>query len=202
MKSETIQKIEQARIVAIIRLNEQMQVKSVMDALVEAGIQVLEVTSNTPGYGVEISRSRKEYPQVLIGAGTIVDREQAKQAIGFGAQFIVTPNMNVEVISVAHEVDIPVIMGAMTPTEVALGVRYGADFIKLFPAATLGPDYMKALKGPFDTAKFMAVGGVDHTNVQDWLDAGAVGVGVGGLLTNGKPKEIEGLVKRFVNAME
>lgn len=201
MKSETTQKIEQAKIVAIIRLNEQMQVKPVIDALIAASIQALEITSNTPGYGAEISRCRKEYPQVLVGAGTILDREQAKQAIGFGAQFLVTPNMNVDVISVAHEADIPVIMGAMTPTEVALGVRYGADFIKLFPAAAVGPAYMKALKGPFDKVKFMAVGGVDHTNVQDWLNAGAVGVGIGGSLTNGGAKDINRSVKRLLNAM-
>lgn len=202
MRTVIVEKIELAKVVAIVRLDAQPKVEPLVQVLLTAGIQVLEITSNTPGYGEEIWKARRKFPDALIGAGTIINTELAREAISFGAQFIVTPNMQVDVISVAHDANIPVLMGAMTPTEIAVGLNHGADFIKIFPAGSLGLDYFKALRAPFDQARFIAVGGVDHSNAQDWLRAGAVGIGVGGLLTQGTTENIETSVKRLLMAIK
>src|SRR5690606_30176397 len=108
----------------------------------------------------------------------------------FGAQFLVTPNMNIDVITTTHRNGVPVVMGALTPTEAAEGINYGADFIKLFPASVMGPAYLKALLGPYNGIRVIAVGGVDFSNAGDWLRAGAVGVGMGGSLLSDDPTTI------------
>lgn len=171
--------------IAIVRVAEEREALPTVAALVAAGIQVLEITSNTPGYGRTIQQARERYPDILVGAGTILDETLAKEALSYGAQFLVTPNMHVDVITTAHGAGVPVLMGALTPTEVAEGIHHGADFIKLFPASVLGPAYLKALLGPYNQAKFIAVGGVGFSNAEEWLRAGAVGVGMGGSILSG-----------------
>lgn len=173
------------KVVAIVRLAEENEVLPTVSALVDAGVRVLEITSNTPGYGVAIQQARKRFPEMLIGAGTILNVDLAQEAIAHGAQFLVTPNMNVEVIATAHGAGLPVMMGAFTPTEVADGINHGADFIKLFPASLLGIPYLKSLFGPFNGTRFIAVGGINFANAEDWLRAGAVGVGMGGSILAG-----------------
>src|SRR5690606_11782511 len=136
------------KLVAIVRLKQQNQIAAVLESLVIGGIKALEITTNTPGFEEEIAKARKRYPQILIGAGTITSPDFAMRAINAGAQFLVTPNTDREIISIAHQYDIPVLMGAATPTELNLAVQAGADIIKLFPAAPLGLDYFKAIRAP------------------------------------------------------
>ena len=167
------------KLVAIVRLKQQDQVAEVLENLIAGGVQVLEITSNTPGFAEEIKIARKRYPEILIGAGTITTTDLALTAIKFGAQFLVTPNTNPEIVKLAHLYNIPVLMGATTPTEIALSVEAGADIVKLFPAAPLGLEYFKAIKAPFDDVSFFAVGGIDPENHKDWLDAGVAGIGIG-----------------------
>src|SRR6185312_5757068 len=112
-------------------------------------------------------------------------------ALRAGAQFLVTPNTDIEVLKIAQDAGAVTLMGAMTPTEVAVAVNNGADFIKVFPAGPLGLDYFKALQGPFKGARFLAVGSVNTANVADWLKAGAIGVGVGGSFTSGPAEQIK-----------
>lgn len=181
-RKRILQSILHHKLVAIIRLKQQDQVAAVLESLVIGGIKVLEITTNTPGFEEEITKSRKRYPEILIGAGTITSPNLARMAVKAGAQFLVTPNTDLEIISTAHQYDIPVLMGAMTPTELNLAVRSGADIIKLFPAAPLGLDYFRAIKAPFDDVPFFVVGGIGLENLRDWMDAGAVGAGIGGAL--------------------
>ncbi|MDN5205701.1 bifunctional 4-hydroxy-2-oxoglutarate aldolase/2-dehydro-3-deoxy-phosphogluconate aldolase [Fulvivirgaceae bacterium BMA10] len=181
-KEQITETIEQARIMAIIRLKKQEFICPVAEAISEGGIKVLEVTSNTPGYDSAIAKIQKNNPDTLVGAGTVTSVDIAKRAIDAGAQFLVTPNTNPEVALLAHDVQVPVIMGALTPSEVYLADSCGADIIKLFPACSFGIEYFKALKGPYQHMKFAAVGGISVDNIAHWLKAGCIAAGVGGEL--------------------
>lgn len=199
-REEIIYRIKKERILAIIRLSSQDEVSPLLKTLTNNGIHVLEITSNTPGYAKEIELARKEYPECLIGAGTVLNPSIANRAIEAGAQFLVTPNVNLRVIETAHKHNIPVLMGAMTPTEIYTAVEHGADFIKLFPAGNLGIDYFKSIKAVMDDVNFIAVGGIDASNMQEWLNAGVRGVGLGSALTNikGNSTEIIHAISQFI----
>ncbi len=181
-KEEILDGLLEEKIVSIIRLKHGEMVSKAIDSLVQGGIKVLEITSNTPNFDIQITSARKRYPDILVGAGTITTQQLAQIAIGAGAQFLVTPNTNRAVVGEAMKGDIPVIMGAFTPTEIANAVSYGADIVKLFPAGQLGISYYKSLRGPFAETMFFAVGGIGIDNMKDWLDAGVDGLGIGSTL--------------------
>lgn len=196
LRSNVAQQIKLSQLVAIIRLKQQSDVANVLECLIEGGITSLEITSNTPGFCEEIKNARQKYPDALIGAGTITNAALAQQAIDAGAQFLVTPNTEKSVVEVAHAHGAPVLMGALTPTDIANCINYHADFIKIFPAGSFGIKYFKDLQGPFSDVPLMPVGGVNINNITDWFDAGAIGVGVASDLcrpTN-TPQEKEHLI--------
>lgn len=203
-KQDITNRILTAKLISIIRLKERAAVAQTVDALVAGGIQVLEITTNTPSFAEAIEKARHRHPDVLIGAGTVVTSDLAKQAIAGGAQFLVTPNTNKEVAEIGKAQAIPVLMGAMSPTEVANALSYGADIIKLFPAGDLGVPYFKSLKGPFDSVPFFAVGGIGESNIGDWFEAGIDGVGLGSSLvkssdkTDAELKRITALAEKFI----
>lgn len=203
-KQDILDRIIAAKLISIIRLKQQAAVDQTVDALVAGGIQVLEITTNTPGFVEEIERARKRHPNILIGAGTVINADSAKQAIAGGAQFLVTPNTYKKVAEIGETNGIPVLMGAMTPTEIADALAYGADIIKLFPAGDLGISYFKSLKGPFDSVPFFAVGGIDESNLQDWFEVGINGVGLGSSLvkssveTDADFERITALAEKFI----
>lgn len=177
------QQLLQEKLVVIIRLKNPDDANAIVGALIKGGVKAIEITSNTPGYGEKIAELRELHPRLLIGAGTITTPELARQAIGRGAQFLVTPNTCEETLKAAHQLDVPVVMGAMTPTDVVRASNAGADIIKLFPSGELGPGYLASLaRGPFLNTPFFPVGSVDEHNVRQWMDAGACGVGIGGRL--------------------
>jgi len=149
-----------------------------INCLVNAGINALEITSNTPGFEQEIAKARAAYKNTLIGAGTIINTALAQQAIDAGAQFIVTPNTNQAVVELAHRHGLPVLMGALTPTDVANAIEHNADIIKVFPAGSMGINYFKALTGPFSDVPLMPVGGINLDNLAHWFAAGACAVAV------------------------
>lgn len=190
-KSEILSIIIKEKLVAVIRLKEQSKVAPIVKALVEGGMKVLEITSNTPGFLEEIQNVRNLYPNILIGAGTITNSRLANDAIAAGAQFLVTPNTDIKIIDIAHSNDIPILMGALTPTEISIAAEAGADIIKLFPASHFGVSYFKNLQGPFTNLIFFAVGGIDLKNANEWLSAGVSGLGLGG-----------GLVKTINNSSD
>lgn len=203
-KTEILNIILKEKLVAIIRLKKQSEVAQVLKALVEGGIKVIEITTNTPGFLDEIESARKLYPNALIGAGTVTSPKLAIDSISAGSQFLVTPNTDPEIVKTAHANKVPVLMGALTPTEISLAEEAGADVVKLFPSGDLGLGYFKSVKGPFSNVKFFAVGGINLANAQEWLDAGVLGLGLGGSLA--KPikssEEYEETVQRAKKFVE
>ncbi|SDN18159.1 2-dehydro-3-deoxyphosphogluconate aldolase / (4S)-4-hydroxy-2-oxoglutarate aldolase [Paenibacillus sp. yr247] len=185
-----LKEIERTRIIAIVRGVHESHILSVADALLKGGVTVMEVTLNTPGalrmIG-ELQNKRGEH--MYIGAGTVLDLEDAKKAVQAGASFLVTPNLDEEVIRWSSHVGIPIFPGAMTPTEIVKAWKAGATAVKIFPSASLGLSYIKELMGPLDHIPMMAVGGVTEENIKQFLTLGCYGLGIGGSLIN--LKEIE-----------
>lgn len=191
-KKEILNIILSERVLAIIRMESSMNVETAIGAVVEGGINALEITSNTPGFLQHIEKARKTHPRTLTGAGTILNAKLARAAISAGAQFLVTPGTSVEIIQEASDAGIPVIMGAYTPTEILQASQAGADIIKLFPAGIAGIPYMKAVMAPLDGLKIFAVGGINADNAENWLKAGAAGIGVGSqLLASAKDGKLD-----------
>ncbi|WP_426431507.1 bifunctional 4-hydroxy-2-oxoglutarate aldolase/2-dehydro-3-deoxy-phosphogluconate aldolase [Winogradskyella sp. HB-48] len=203
-RQEIVAFIKSERLIAIVRTKEQEKVPEIIEALVQGGIRVIEITSNTPGFLNEISKARERYAtsKILIGAGTVTNKVIAEQTIKSGAQFLVTPNVNQKVLAIANQYDIPVAMGALTPTEICTAVDFGADIVKLFPAGNLGVKYFKSVKSPLDDVCIFAVGGIDFSNIEEWIAAGVSGFGLGSALTKAKYGEEVECVKinteRFV----
>ena len=186
-RSEITSEIEKHGIVAIIRLQDPASLRSVVDALIEGGIRAMEVTMTVPG---AIELIRKLAPTLasdfILGAGTVLDADTVHRAAQAGAQFIVSPVFRPEVIAAAHEDGIPAMPGCFTPTEILAAWDVGADVVKVFPATSVGPGYLKDVRAPLPQVKLMPTGGVSIDNAGDWLRAGAVAVGVGSSLVDSK----------------
>lgn len=183
----TLQKIAEGGLIAVVRADGEDQALKIAAACMEGGVAALEITYTVPGATRVIERLAKEYPngEILIGAGTVLDPETARTAILAGAQFIVSPYLNVEVVRLCNRYDIPCIPGAMTIKEVVEALDAGAPMVKAFPGEVLGPSFIKAVRGPIPHAKLVPTGGVALENVDQWIKAGCVAVGVGGNLTAG-----------------
>lgn len=171
-------------IVAIVRLKSGEKLVDVTKALHAGGLSVIEFTLNTPRALEGIRRCRGELPEVLIGAGTVLNAKATTAAIESGAEFIVSPNTKESVIEATHAMGKVSVPGAYTPTEIGFAMDLYADLVKLFPAKGLGPGYIKELTGPFDALNIMPTGGVSPENVLDYFRAGACSVAVGGSLVN------------------
>lgn len=177
--------IEQTRIIAIVRGVEEAHIDPLADALYDGGIRAMEVTLNTQGALNMISRLQDRVGESLyIGAGTVIDLDDAKKAIAAGAGYLVTPNMDEDVIRYGVEQGVPVFPGAMTPTEIVKAWKAGATAVKIFPGASLGINYLKELQGPLSHIPMVAVGGINENNIRQFLDAGCYGFGIGGSLVN------------------
>ncbi len=186
-RTEIVREIERCGVVAIIRLQDPTAVRGVVDALAEGGLRALEVTMTVPRAIELIGELAPTLPDDFIfGAGTVLDADTAHQAARAGAQFIVSPVFRPEVIGAAHDEGIPAMPGCFTPTEILSAWEAGADLVKVFPATSVGPSYLKDIKGPLPQIKLMPTGGVSIENAGDWLRAGAVAVGVGSALVDTK----------------
>ena len=178
-----LNKLSNERIVAIIRGITGERFNSLIETLVRNSIMIMEVTVDTPGVYEKIQHIKKQYgDQVVIGAGTVLDSETARMAIISGAEFLVSPSLNLDVIKTAKRYGKVVIPGCMTPTEIVKAYEAGADVIKVFPASTLGPRYFRELSGPLAHIPLLPTGGVDLDNAQDYIEAGAVAIGLGSSL--------------------
>lgn len=181
MSRETdLQRVLDCGIVAVVRFSEPGPLVDVVKALAEAGVTVAEVTLTVP-FALEVIREARRQlgDRVLLGAGTVLDPETARAAFLAGAEFIVSPAVNVDVIRMCRRYDKLVMPGAFTPTEVLTAWEAGADVVKVFPADVLGPAFFKALKSPLPQVKLMPTGGVDLNTASEFLKAGAVCLGVG-----------------------
>lgn len=168
--------IEAARVSAIIRTNDQALAQSAMEAAVRGGFRLIEFTLTTPG-ALELVERFAGRPELTVGAGTVLTTDQARSAVSAGAKFLVSPIADPKVIQAAAALDVPVIPGAYTPTEMETAYRLGADFIKVFPAPVGGVAFIEAIRGPLPHLKLFPTAGVTPENLPEWLNAGCVGAG-------------------------
>jgi len=191
MREDIIQKVLDTKIVAIVRGVYDQDCINLAKALCAGGIELLEVTfdQSMPEALVRTSETIRRLVEELgdkmaFGAGTVTSLEMLELAKNAGAQFIVSPDTNEEVIRQTRAYGMVSMPGAMTPTEILTAHRYGADFVKIFPTSNLGVSYIKAVCAPINHVRMLAVGGVNEKNVSEFLAAGACGAGVGGNLVN------------------
>lgn len=184
-KSDILHRMLNPGVIAVIRADNSSQLLDAAKAMAEGGLTAMEVTMTTPN-ALEVIRSvvKELGDRVLMGVGTVLDDVTARLAILAGAEYVVTPVLRPDVITLCRRYSKPVVSGAYTPTEALSAHEAGADFIKLFPADTLGPKYIKALKGPLPQLEIIPTGGVDVKNCGEWIKAGCAAVGAGGSLVS------------------
>jgi 2-dehydro-3-deoxyphosphogluconate aldolase/(4S)-4-hydroxy-2-oxoglutarate aldolase len=178
-----LQRVLDAGIVAVLRSQDSQQLVEIAAALADGGVNVLEVTFTVPN-ALEVIRQVHAAlgDRILLGAGTVLDAETARAALLAGAEFIVAPTLNLDVIRMCRRYDKLVMPGAFTPTEILAAWEAGADIVKVFPADVGGPNYLKAIRGPLPQIRLMPTGGVDLSTAAAFLKAGACCLGVGSQL--------------------
>ncbi|MBC7109107.1 MAG: bifunctional 4-hydroxy-2-oxoglutarate aldolase/2-dehydro-3-deoxy-phosphogluconate aldolase [Methanomassiliicoccales archaeon] len=184
--TDTLEQLKDSGVIGIIRVTTTQDLIRIAKTLYEGGLSCLEITMTTPGALRAIEEAREELPDVLMGAGTVLDAATARQAILAGAQFLVTPTVKPDVIETAHRYGVLVIPGAMTPTEILTCWEAGADMVKVFPAEVLGPEFIKAMHGPFPQIPLVPTGGITAENAGEFIKAGAAVVCVGSWLVDTK----------------
>lgn len=193
-------------ILNILRGVKESEIEKIAEVISNAGLSCAEITMNTPKAGRLIERLISvSGSKMVVGAGTVLNLSDLAIALDAGASFIVTPNINKDIIEYCSKNNISIYSGALTPTEVINAWNMGATMVKIFPASAFGPRYFRELKGPFDKLKLMAVGGVNNENINDFLENGADAVAVGGsifkreLLDAGDYLTIENNLKKLAN---
>jgi Entner-Doudoroff aldolase len=181
--------LTETRIVAVLRLRDHGLATEVCDALVRGGIRVLELTQDDPGALAALRRVAGI--DAVVGAGTVMDAETVAAVADAGARFVVSPNVDAEVIAATLRAGLAPLPGALTATEVAAAVAAGAEIVKLFPAGPMGPGYLRALRGPFERVRFVPTGGIAHDAAGEWIAAGAVAVGLGSDLVGARPADAD-----------
>ncbi len=181
-KIDVLNRIKSEKVIALIRADSSASLLECARALSAGGLNCIELTMTTPGALELCAQVSKELPHVLLGLGTVLDADTARQGIAAGAKFIVTPAVRPTVIAACKEAGVPIFSGALTPTEAYTAWELGADVIKVFPAEYFGPAYIKSLKAPFPKIEFMPTGGVTPETVGDFLKAGAFATAAGSSL--------------------
>lgn len=186
MKSTAIyRKIKKEKVIAILRSISAERVIAISQALHKGGIGLMEITCNTKNALEMIEKvSQAMRGKMIIGAGTVLSKKACEEVLNAGAEFIIAPNVDPEVISFCVAKDIVVMPGAMTPTEILRAAQLGASMIKIFPAGYLGTDYIKQIRGPIDNVDFVAVGGIGLENISEFLSAGYCAAGLGSTLVS------------------
>lgn len=192
-------------IVAIIRCRARVELTDVLRVLVTAGIGCVEVTVPTPGSLESIEAAAQDHPGLLIGAGTVLTVDDVDRCARAGARFLVTPVVDTQVIRRAVAAGLPIVPGALTPTEIVTAYAAGAAAVKVFPAARLGPDYLRDLSGPLPQLPLVPAGGIGLDDVAPYLHAGAAAVGlgsplIGDALTGGRLSELAARAGAFAAA--
>lgn len=187
MKTEIVTTLLREKVTAIVRGIAADSLRKTADALLAGGVHSIEVTFDTPGAADMIRTLKAEYAgDMLVGAGTVLDTATCRTAILAGADFVLSPTLNVDVIYMCSRYGKAAVPGVMTPTEILTAIEAGADIVKVFPAGALGPGYIKDVLGPLKQARIMAVGGVDLANAEAFFKAGAACIGVGSSLVSKK----------------
>jgi 2-dehydro-3-deoxyphosphogluconate aldolase/(4S)-4-hydroxy-2-oxoglutarate aldolase len=182
-RTESLQTLSASGLIAVLRLPDPAQSRPVVAALAAGDVAAVELTMTMPkALDALASLTQDQSERLLLGAGTVLDAETARLAILAGARFIVSPTLCLPIIEMCHRYDVIAIPGAFTPTEILTAWQAGADLIKLFPASSLGPGYLRELNGPLPQLRLVPTGGITIENAAAFIEAGAVAVGVGGAL--------------------
>ena len=189
-KEQVLAKMKEDCLVAVVRAKNLEQGEKVVDAIIAGGFYVIEITrtmdeGNPVEFIAKMSEKYRDNKDVVIGAGTVLDPETARAVILAGANYVVSPGLNVETIKMCNRYRVPMLPGVMTPTEAITALEAGCDIIKIFPGNIMGPAAISSFKGPLPQGEFMPSGGVDVDNVDKWIKAGAYAVGTGSSLTKG-----------------
>lgn len=215
MREEVLSLIEEEKIIVIVRGVEKEKLIPLAEAMYKGGIRLLEITYSQSGAPsdeetADSIRLLSEHfkGRMLIGSGTTLTERQVVLTKNAGGTFIISPDVNVEVIKKTRELSLVSIPGALTPTEITTAHAAGADFVKLFPITNLGVSYFKAVSAPLSAVKYLAVGGIDENNMKEYLDAGIKGFGIGSNIVNKKMisandfEKITELAKKYVEAVK
>lgn len=184
-KVEILQKLENAGVIAVVRAETAQEALKASDAIIAGGLNGIELTFTVPGANqviAELAEKYKNQPEVIIGAGTVLDAVTARLAIIAGARFIVSPSFDTETAKTCNLYQIPYLPGCMTITEMKTALEAGSDIIKLFPGSAFGSSIVSAFKAPLPQLNLMPTGGVSLDNMEEWFKAGVIAVGVGGNL--------------------
>ncbi|MBN2281088.1 MAG: bifunctional 4-hydroxy-2-oxoglutarate aldolase/2-dehydro-3-deoxy-phosphogluconate aldolase [Candidatus Marinimicrobia bacterium] len=198
-REKILQQIEESGVVAVLRLNDSKKLPQIIEALAKGGLKAMEITMTTPNALDVIAEASKNLRnEFIVGVGTVLDGETARMAILAGAEFVVSPVLNIELIKTVKRYGKIMISGAFTPTEIVAAWENGADMVKVFPATALGPKYFQDIKGPLPQIKLTPTGGVSLENTAAFIKSGACCVGVGSALLDKKMidgNDWEGLAK-------
>src|SRR5688500_17335735 len=209
-KAEIVKQIEELGLLPVVRASSADEAMQVIDAIKAGGVNILEITMTVPGAVKVIEKVVDKFgSEVLVGAGTVLDPEPARACLLAGAQFIVSPALNLDTIAMCHRYSAPAMPGVLTPTEVITAWSAGADFVKVFPCGAVGDaSYIKNLKGPFPQIKMIPTGGASLKTAQDLIKAGASALGVGTDLVDvkaireGNPQVVTDRAKEFIQLVK
>lgn len=191
-REEVRNKILKRKVVAVVRMKNSSQLLKVIEAIKIGGVSGIELTMTIPNAIQAIETADKEFgDDILLGVGSVTDKQTALDAINAGAKFVVSPIYKAEVVQAVIDKNIVVIPGCFSPTEIQTAYEQGADFIKIFPADNLGMSFIKSIKAPLPHLKVIPTGGVNLENAIDWINAGASAVGIGSALVDNKAIERE-----------
>ncbi len=204
----TISMIKKHKIISIVRLDGDHNMLELVESLYKGGIRIVEVTLNTENALRSIREIKEKYPQMLVGAGTVLDEIDVKNALNSGASFLLSPILDKKSIEMANKHNVLMVPGVFTPTEALRAYEYGARMLKLFPARSVGPSYVSDLKGPLSELDIMAVGGVHIDKAREFLEKGSCSLGIGSSIVSNKDVaegnflEIEKKAREFVKLAE
>jgi 2-dehydro-3-deoxyphosphogluconate aldolase/(4S)-4-hydroxy-2-oxoglutarate aldolase len=207
-KTEVRGLIENVGIVPVVRASSPQEARMAAEAVWHGGIPIVEITMTVPGAREVIAELARTTPEVLTGAGTVLDEETARACVEAGAKFLVTPGFDAGAVAYANKAGVLIMTGGLTPTEVMTAWKAGSDFVKVFPCGNLGgPNYIKALRGPLPQVPLVPTGGVNIDTAADYIRAGAAALGVGGelilkdALQSRNPAPIREMASRLVQAV-
>ena len=205
-RQEVLKRITDAGVVAVVRGDSKEEALKIVEAVAKGGIKIMELTMTVPNPVDVIKEVAEKYKgtDIVVGAGTVLDSETARACILAGAEFIVSPSLDIDTLKLCNRYKIAVMPGVMTVKDAITAMEYGVDVVKVFPANLYGPSVIKSFKGPLPQGDFMPTGGVTVANIHEWVEAGAVAVGTGGDLTKGAKTGdfdlVEKTAKEFVEA--
>lgn len=204
-KAKVLAKLKAIGLVPVLRAGSVAQALALAEAIAAGGVTVIEVTMTVPGAIEVMRRLAEDRPDILIGAGTVLDAETARMCILEGAQFVVSPALHLKTIEMCHRYSVAVLPGALTPTEIVNAWQAGADVVKVFPASAMGgAPYLKSLKAPLPQVELIPTGGVSLATAKDFLKAGAFALGVGADLADaraiaeGRPEAVTESARRYL----